>query len=535
MANRFASNPIVVRYKGKILGAIELDYDPSSKDFILEITDQNGQQIFKGSVDEDTLLAVDASAGVITLTYVEAESKRVLFQKHIDLAKKYGIQDIESGKAELGERDRSTYEILVEKVKDEMDSPQGTQEEIEHHTKMLQESTMSQEAREYVENKIRQIILRNFDLTSSEVESYTKRIYADLYGMGILQELDDDPEVGEIMVNAFTYPTFRSEIYYIKRGKKIKYDKSFRNLEEIRHVYSRAVAFSRKELNNLENAIVEATRANRDRVNVIIPDASESWVLNIRKFSNFLPNLDNMKSYGTVDDFIDKLMRVLVKGKANIGIGGEMGTGKTTFINYLLTYTDPIERKVVIASVNETDVDRVLKDHDIVILNVDETKGFRFEDLIRPALRTTASRIIVPESRGAEFKQVYEANLKTKGNMFTAHALDDYSFLDICVDMYNDGGSGDPKHLKNKIAKSLDIIVIMRKVGHHIRIKSISEVILDEQRNFKKMNLLYYWEHDPEDPMNVEKGRYVRTDNRLSEDLKARLNEYVSASELKDL
>ena len=68
-----------------------------------------------------------------------------------------------------------------------------------------------------------------------------------------------------------------------------------------------------------------------------------------------------MKKFGTVDDYIDKLMNVVVKGKANIGIGGEMGTGKTSFINYLLTYTEPLERKVVIASVSETDVERVLK------------------------------------------------------------------------------------------------------------------------------------------------------------------------------
>ena len=38
-----------------------------------------------------------------------------------------------------------------------------------------------------------------------------------------------------------------------------------------------------------------------------------------------------------------------------------MGTGKTTLINFLLTYTKPITRKVVIASVSETDIERVLR------------------------------------------------------------------------------------------------------------------------------------------------------------------------------
>lgn len=536
MEQKFTSNPIVVKHKGRVAGVIELDYDPASKDFILQITDHKNQQLFKGSVDEDTLLTVDASSIVVTLTYIDAHDKSVLFKRQVDLVKTFGLQDIEIEKAIQAERDKSIYEILVEKVKHEMDNPKGTPKEIERHTLMLNQSTMSKEARSYVENKIRQIISQYGELTNSEIDAYTKRIYADFYGMGILQDIDDDPDVGEIMVNAYTYPSFRCDIYYVKRGEKIKYDKTFKNLEDLLHVYSRSIAFSRKELNNLENAIVEATRANRDRVNVIIPDASESYVLNIRKFGNFVPNLVNMKEYGTVDDYIDKLMKALVKGKANIGIGGEMGTGKTTLINYLLTYTQPQERKVVIASVNETDVDRVLKGHDVVILNVDEAKDFTFDKLIRASLRTTASRVIVPESRGAEFKQVYEANLKTKGNMFTAHALDDYSFLDMCVDMYNGDGNGDVNHLRNKIAKSLDIIVIMKKVGNHIRIKSISEVVLDKQRNFEKMNLLYYWHQDPEAPEDVTKGEYRRTDNRLTDSLKTRLNEYgVPMSELKDL
>ena len=143
-----------------------------------------------------------------------------------------------------------------------------------------------------------------------------------------------------------------------------------------------------------------------------------------------------MHESGTVNEEIEDLLKLMVKGKANIGIGGGMGTGKTTFINYLLSFTDPMERKTVLASVPEMSTDKVLKGHDVVILNVDESRGFTFDAHMRLALRTTADRIVIPESRGQEFKQVYEANLKTQGNMFTAHAKDDTSFFDMCVNMY---------------------------------------------------------------------------------------------------
>ena len=169
----------------------------------------------------------------------------------------------------------------------------------------------------------------------------------------------------------------------------------------------------------------------------------------------------------------------------------------------------------------------------MVSINVNEIKGFTFDKLLRTSLRTTADRVIIPESRGEEFRQVYEANLKTKGNMFTAHALDDYSFLDMCVDMYANGRSMNVDSLRNKICKALDIVIVMRKVGNGIRIKSISEVVVDDKQHFERMNLLYYWESDPEDST---KGEYRRTENRLTDAIKTRMNEYgVPMSSMKDL
>jgi pilus assembly protein CpaF len=195
-----------------------------------------------------------------------------------------------------------------------------------------------------------------------------------------------------------------------------------------------------------------------------------------------------------------------------------------------------LERKVVIASVSETDVDRVLKGHDVGVFNVDEERGFTFEKLLRTSLRTTADRVIIPESRGGEFKQLYEANLKTRGNMFTAHALDDESFMEMCVDMYMsspEAGSESSLHIKNKLTKGIDIVIIMRKVGNSIRIKSISEIMVTKTGEYAGMSQLYVWTFDPENPLV---GKYARTENRLSTRLKTLLNENgVPLSEMEDL
>lgn len=530
MNNKFNSTPLIIRNeKGDIYDVKDLKLDYKTSDFkILEIKTLDDIPITKISMDNTTLLDIDKNLGTVALIY-KSENGDFIDKEIVDLLEKEKL-------AELMSEEEMRYNKIKSDIQYEMDMPKGTDLEKAKHTECLKKSISDENARKYIISKIRKILMQKYeDLDFDKIDEYCYRIYSELYGMGVLQELDDDINVGEIMVNASVYPKFDCKIYFIKKGKKYKYNKSFKNLEEMKQVFSRTVQFQNKELNGINNAIVEAVRPNQDRVNIIIPKASEQWVLNIRKFTNFIPSLDMMYQSGTVTPEINELLKVLVKGKANIGIGGPMGTGKTTFINFLLSHTPSMERKVIIASVPETDTERVLAGHDVCIFNVDEEKGFTFEKHVKASLRTTADRVIIPESRGGEFKQLYEANLKTKGNMFTAHAIDDYGFLDMCVDMYMsspDCGNESADYIKDKLCKGIDIIIMMCRLDGKIRIKSISEVEVDEKYKFTKMNRLFEFKFDPENPTE---GSYVRTENNLSESLKRRLNEQgVPMSTLKD-
>lgn len=523
----FQLNPIRVVNDDKIVRILETTKKFNDNDVtkikILSLTDLLIKEI---SLEEELFLELDEKFENVKIVYFNYDE--YLDFEIIELKDKNNLEESLS-------EDEKFYETLKIKIKENMDMPKGTEIEISNHTKLLKQTIIDENARIYVCSKIRKELLSYQELDEKQIENYTYRLYAELYGMGVIQELDDDPTVGEIIINARTFPKFDCDIYYIQNQEKKLYNKTFKTFPEMENVFRKVIEFSKKELNATDNAMIEATRPNKDRVNIIIPGASDNWLLNIRKFSNFIPNMEMMKKSGTIDDFNDKLFNVLVKGLANIGIGGYMGTGKTTLINYLLTYTEPISRKVVIASISETDIDRVLKGHDVAILNVDDEKGFSFEKHLKFALRSTADRIVVPESRGKEFKQIYEANLKTSGNMFTAHALDDEAFLDMCVEMYKSSPTSqgeNSEYIKNKLAKSMDIIVIMRKVGKKIRIKSISEVIT-ENGVFKELKTLQEWDFSPENPLE---GNYVRTENRLSDKLKRKLNENgIPMSMLKDL
>jgi len=513
---------IVISTGSEIKDIKEVTFNSEESFVMIEVL-SNGKLISK-SIFGSGMIKVDENQLPVILKFLD-KSNKVL-----DTATIEGISIFEN----LTEEEQRLLKI-ENFIKEKMDFPTGSKEEVDFHSAMLQRATYDANAKTYITTKIKQYLQneKSLNLTADEVQILAPKIFSNLYGMGVLEELDKDQTVGEIMVTASVFPKFQSEIYYIRNNEKIRYDKSFRNLDELKQVFSRTIAFENKELNSVENAIIEATRENKDRINIIIPNASENYILNIRKFSNFTPDLDNMKKSGTINEELYDILGLLVRGKANIGIGGEMGTGKTTLINYLLSYTKKDERKVVIASVTETDVTRVLKGHDIPLLTVDDKKGFTFEKLMKASLRTTASRIIVPESRGEEFKQIYEANLKTKGNIFTAHALDDESFLDMCVDMYMSAGKGteNSEYIKTKLAKSIDIVIIMGRYGNKIRIKSISELLLDENRKYLHMNPIYEWKINPENPTE---GVYARA-NRLSKRMTKSLNTCgVPLSELKE-
>lgn len=523
-------NPIVIMKNRKKAAIKELKLEIIRDFQILQVTSLDGKTILaKQNIVSEPFLSLDSELGSVKLVYLSTEGK-FIDEEVMNLT-------IDNDDSEFYTEEELNYRTLKDFIAEQMDNPTGSEKEKSEHTRLLKETSIYQHARDYVFSRIRRYLIDRENVNHEDVDNLAYRLYSDLYGLGAIQELDDNEEIGEIMVNARVFPHFQADIYFIKRGKKEKYEeKSFNNLEELKNTFDRVIAFNKKAINSVETAIVEATRPNRDRVNIIVPDASENYILNIRKFTNFVPNKEMMKESGTVDNFIERLMDIIVRGKANIGIGGPMGTGKTTYVNYLLTYTAPIERKVIIAAVAETDAERVLAGHDVVIFNVDEEKGFTFEKLVRTSLRTTADRVIIPESRGGEFKQLYEANLKTKGNMFTGHALDDDSFLEACVDMYMsspDAGKESSTDIRNKLTKGIDIIIIMRLVGNKIRIKCISEIMANEKGEYIGMNCLYKWDFDPEKPLE---GQYIRTNNRMTSALKGRLNEFgIPMSEMEDL
>ena len=511
----FKLNPVSISDNGENVRIVQTKQYCSDDINKIIIRDSNKRIIETHKVSKELILNLDINLGMITIEYYTDD----ILECYENLILKVTEENIEKLKT-----NETFYEECKQLIKEKMDFPNGTDREISYHTNLLREITINEKAKKYVLSKIKTELLKIINMEEKFIDEYTYKIYSEVYGLGAIQDLDERDDIGEIMINAVVFPTFSCSIYYIKDQIKYEHDKKIKSLEELKRIFSRVIEFSNKELNAVENAMIEATRPNGDRVTLEIPEATNNWSLNIRKFSNFLPTEDNMKKYGTINDYSERLLKLATKGFANIGIGGLMNTGKTSLINYMLTYTPKIERKFIIASVPEIDTNKLLKGHDIIIAKVDDEKGFTFSKHLRYALRSTADRIIIPEVRGAEFLEIYKANIQTQGNMFSAHAYDSESFLYMCAEMYKlslTARNENDEAIINKISKSIDLIVIMTKIGERIVIKEITEVLV-ENGKFRGFNVLQKWIVNENNPLD---GHYESTGNKISDKLRKKFNE----------
>ena len=514
---------IILKDKMNVVGFVDFDHDFEFEGLKIKVIPENAK-------DNESHVEISSAGKIRSYNIDDGDFKIVYYDKETNPngLEKYAkhVQRVEIKKYIIQGEDvlqnQSVKQKIYSLVKDNLDNFGTNQAEKEMHLKILRTVTSDPQSRKYLLNKIEEIILNSQIIKKEHIEGVSQEIYSKFYGMDIIQELDDDPEVGEIMVNAWTYPKFRCDIYYIKNQVKHFHEETFETFDDMMRVFKRSVEFAGAEINEVDSPQIEAERANRDRVTITVPLASENYSMNIRKFSNFAPTSEEMKKAGTVTDEMEPLIQAIVRGKANIGIGGAMGTGKTSLIQYLLSLTHKIERKTVIASVSEMDIERVLKGHDIVILKINEERNLTFAKQISTALRTSAGRIIIPESRSDEMKSIYEASLKIKGNMYTSHASSAREFLTSSTNSYLASEKNVQYTFKeaiDKIADNLHVIFIMRTVGASIRIDSISEVVV-EDGVYKDINDLVVWEYSEENPLE---GRYVMK-NKMTSRLKHILN-----------
>lgn len=376
---------------------------------------------------------------------------------------------------------------------------------------------------------IRQILLRQnpeHEFSVEELGRFTRTLFGNFRGLGVLEEYLNDDAVSEIMINAW-------DIIFIERGGEVaRADHVFSSEKELADIIQRIVASAGREVNRA-NPIVDARLPGGERVNVVLPPASiEGPVVTIRRFPQDRIDMARLVSFETLTEEAAAFLTRLVRAKYNIFISGGTSSGKTTFLNAL---TDAIPKSERIITIEDSAELQLTGITNLVRLetrnsNTAGTGAISIRDLIRTSLRMRPERIIVGEVRGEEALDMLGAmNTGHDGSLSTGHANSCEDMLRRLETMVLQGSSGLPlAAVRRNIASSIDLIVHLGRLSTKQRVVlEITEVVGMEQdeillnRLFERREgvlvptgneLVHQWKlevygHAPEEPKRTVRAR----------------------------
>jgi pilus assembly protein CpaF len=262
------------------------------------------------------------------------------------------------------------------------------------------------------------ISAQTIPLSSTERDRLAQEVLDEVFGLGPLEPLLQDPSVNDILVNTY------NAIYVERRGVLEKTAVVFQDNRHLMHVIDKIVSAVGRRVDE-SSPMVDARLKDGSRVNVVIPPlAVDGPILSIRKFgSTPLVAEDLLRNKALTQPMLD-ILKGAVQARLNIIVSGGTGAGKTTLLNVLSGFISERERIITI----EDSAELQMKQQHVVRLecrppNVEGKGAVRQRELVMNALRMRPDRIVLGEVRGEECLDMLQAmNTGHDGSVTTIHA-----------------------------------------------------------------------------------------------------------------
>ncbi len=311
-------------------------------------------------------------------------------------------------------------------------------------------------------------------MTTAEKDRLIEEVLDEVFGLGPLEPLMQDPTVSDIMVNGF------DSVYVERGGQVVETDVRFKDQAHVRMTIDRIVSNIGRRIDD-SSPIVDARLGDGSRVCAVIPPISLIGpVMSIRRFGKKLMGPADLLKNLTLTPGMLEFLEACVRARLNVIISGGSGSGKTTLLNNLSRFIPEDERIVTIEDVAEL---QVQQEHIVRLetrpANIEGAGGVTQRDLVINALRMRPDRILIGECRGGEALDMMQAmNTGHDGSMTTCHAntaRDAFSRLETMVMM---ASSAIPDRvIRQMLASAVQIVVqVLRLIDGSRKILSISEV-----------------------------------------------------------
>src|SRR5580700_67841 len=307
-----------------------------------------------------------------------------------------------------------------------------------------------------------------------ERERLAQEVLDEVFGLGPLEPLLNDPTVSDILVN-----TYKS-VYVERNGLLEMTSVQFRDDAHLMSIIDRIVSAIGRRVDE-SSPMVDARLADGSRVNAIIPPlAVDGPCLSIRRFGKDPLVAEDLLNNRSLTAPMLELLSGCVKARLNVLISGGTGAGKTTLLNVMSSFISDRERIVTIEDAAELQ----LHQEHVVRLetrppNIEGKGAIQQRQLLINSLRMRPDRIIVGEVRGEEALDMLQAmNTGHDGSLTTIHAntpRDALSRLETMVAMTNLNIPQDA--MRRQISSALDLVIQVSRLSDGTRkVISVAEV-----------------------------------------------------------
>jgi len=351
------------------------------------------------------------------------------------------------------------------------------------HRKLLERLNLSNldrldrdEVMETIRSLVRELLAaESIPLNLEERDELIGQVLDEIFGLGPLQPLMDDPTIADILVNT-------SQRIYIERNGRIeRTDVRFHDDKHLMQVIDRIVSSVGRRIDDA-SPMVDARLPDGSRVNAIIPPlAIDGPHMSIRKFNDDALGADDLVRTGSLSEPMLRFLEGVVRGRLNVLVSGGTGAGKTTLLNVLSGFIPENERIVTV----EDSAELRLRQPHVVRLetrpaNVEGVGAVPQRLLVVNALRMRPDRIIVGEVRSAEAVDMLQAmNTGHDGSLTTLHANTPRDALARLETMVAMADLNLPQRaVRTQISSAIDIVVQASRFSDGTRrVKQVAEVV----------------------------------------------------------
>jgi pilus assembly protein CpaF len=315
---------------------------------------------------------------------------------------------------------------------------------------------------------------QSIPLTAADRDLLSKEVMDEVFGLGPLEPLLNDPSVSDILVNT------HSLVFVERRGVIEETNVVFRDNAHLMHIIDKIVSAVGRRIDE-SSPMVDARLLDGSRVNIVIPPlAVDGPLMSIRRFGSSPLCVEDLLRHRALTPSMMELLKCAVRARLNIVVSGGTGAGKTTLLNVLSGFISNTERIVTI----EDSAELQIKQRHVARLecrppNVEGKGAIRQRELVINALRMRPDRIILGEIRGEEALDMLQAmNTGHDGSITTVHANNPRDAIARLETMAMMGSVALPeKAIRAQIASAVHLIVqVSRMSDGSRRITHISEV-----------------------------------------------------------